>query len=755
MLFPGAAEAYDFSAVSPSGHTLYYNLSNGVAVVTSQNNDMSHPAYDTLVGDVVIADSVVCNGETYVVSAIDEKAFKKCDSIITITIPASITSIGNDAFIYCNGLVNTYYLGTLAGWCQMQFGNQNSNPVSLSHNLSIGGEDIAHLVIPDSVTSIANYAFYGCTALTSITLHNSLTSMGISVFSGCTGLIGVTIPNGITTIPDEAFFNCTGLTSITLPNSVTSIGNSAFSNCSSLTSITFPSGLTTTGPAAFANCTSLTDITFPDSLKTISQWCFMYCTGLHSIRVPDGTTTIEEGAFCGCADIDTITIPNSLTFFGGAAFLECVQFNVVRYLGSLAEWCQIQFQDMRANPIWCADHLYIGDEEVIDMVIPDGVTVIGKYAFANFKRITSVTIPSTAVEIRMGAFDGCSGITSVSLPNSVASIGVESFLNCSGLTSITLPASVTNISASAFRGCTGLTSITIPNHVGYIGAEAFAECTALATVEFNADSCFYAGYGSKEIFRGCNNLTAIVFGNNVKNIPDDICRKCTSLITVVFGRSVTRIGSNAFRGCTGLQYIYSMAHVPPAIQIGAFYYVNDQYNDDIVVLVPCSAVIDYQQATVWNNYSNIQGSQYSFSATSSNIEYGSVDIMQHPTCSDMQAYVQANANEGYHFVRWSDGSTANPRYVDVDWDTVIVALFAEGDVGIGDMMDDGVNVVSVDGHIVVEGAESNTVTLFDIMGRQLAVRHNEGSPIRFDIPANGIYLVKVGPYAAHRVVVVR
>ena len=172
-------------------------------------------------------------------------AFDGCNSLISVTIPNSVTSIGYSAFSHCSGLTS--------------------------------------VTIPNSVTSIGYSAFSHCSGLTSVTIPNSVTSIGEGAFSYCSGLTSVTIPNSVTSIGGTAFYGCTSLTSVTIPNSVTSIGNYAFYGCTSLTSVTIPNSVTSIGHHAFVGCTSLTSVTIPNSVTSIGDWAFVGCSGLAAI----------------------------------------------------------------------------------------------------------------------------------------------------------------------------------------------------------------------------------------------------------------------------------------------------------------------------------------------------------------------------------------------------------------------------------------------------------------------------------------
>ena len=145
-----------------------------------------------------------------------------------VSISNSVTSIGNDAFRNCSGLTKTNYTGDIAGWCGINFGGWGSNPTAYSHNLYINDVEVKDLVIPNSVTSIGDYAFYGCSGLTSVTIGNSVTSIGWHAFDGCSGLTSVNIGNSVTSLGGRAFYTCTSLTYITIPVSVTILGTYLF-----------------------------------------------------------------------------------------------------------------------------------------------------------------------------------------------------------------------------------------------------------------------------------------------------------------------------------------------------------------------------------------------------------------------------------------------------------------------------------------------------------------------------------------------
>ncbi|MBE7082281.1 MAG: leucine-rich repeat domain-containing protein, partial [Clostridiales bacterium] len=365
---------------------------------------------------------------------IDDYAFY-CASLTSITIPSSVTSIGNSAFSDCTSLTS----------------------------VNIG----------NGVTSIDQYAFYCCESLPSITIPSSVTSIGDDAFDYCTSLTSVTIENGVTSIGNSTFNDCTSLTSITIPSSVTSIGDNIFYGCTSLTSVTIENGVTSIGDSTFYECESLTSITIPSSVRSIDYDAFYGTPFLTNLQEnSNGVYTCSDGKKI------VISVPTS---FSGAFDTTNVVCIAVSAFSDCTSLTSITIPSSVTN---ISDSAFSGCTSLTSITIPSSVTSIGSYAFSGCESLTSITIPSSVTSIGGSAFSGCESLTSITIPSSVTSIGGSAFSGCTSLTSITIPSSVTSIGGSAFSGCTSLTSITIPSSVTSIGSRAFSGCNQLTSVEF-------------------------------------------------------------------------------------------------------------------------------------------------------------------------------------------------------------------------------------------------------------------------------
>ena len=418
------------------------------------------------------------------------------------------------------------------------------------------------------------------------------------------------------------------------------------------------------GGLAFCNCTKLTSLTIPNSVTSIGEYAFAYCTGLTSV-----------------------TIPNSVTWIGGYAFKR-------------TPWLENQ-----SGLIYIGSVLYAYRGEMPEntsIVVKDGVTSIGQYAFDTATRLSSITIPNSVTRIGEGAFGGCRGLTSVTIPNSVTTIGRSAFSGCTGLTSVTIGNSVTSIEDATFYDCSGLTSVTIPNSVTKIGEYAFSGCTRLTSVTIGnsvtsiGESVFYDCTGltsiivesSNRVYDSRNNCNAIIetatntliqgckttiIPNSVTSIRGWAFEGCTGLTSITIPNSVTSIGYNAFSDCTGLTSITSLATTPPTINTDAF----SDVSVDIPVHIPCGTKEAYSAAKGWNLFTNYKEQLTAIvTITSQDESKGTITITKQATsCEDNECTFVATPKADYCFVQWSDGNTDNPRTIMVTEDMTLTAKF--------------------------------------------------------------------------------
>ena len=309
------------------------------------------------------------------VTTIGQDAFYWCDGLTSVTIPDSVTSIGTNPFAPCRKLTDICVsldhpvLAVIDG---VLFYKPEKRLVCY-----LCAKAESSYTIPQGIQSIGDYAFFNCSNLTSITIPDSVMNIGNDAFSGCSSLTSVTIPESVTSIGANPFAYCDNLTEIrvspdhpvlaviddvlfykpekrlvcylntkedssyTIPQGIQSIGDATFYFCTKLTSVTIPDSVTNIGSRSFFNCSRLTSVTIPDSVTNIGDLAFFFCTKLMNVTIPDNVTNIGNSAFLWCESLTSVTIPESVTYIGFDAFKGCDKLTLTVIRDSYAaQYCK-------------------------------------------------------------------------------------------------------------------------------------------------------------------------------------------------------------------------------------------------------------------------------------------------------------------------------------------------------------------------------------------------------------------------------
>ena len=480
--------------------------------------------------------------------------------IASLTLPTTLTEIGNAAFSYCN----------IDG--DVKLGNKVTK---IGSNAFYANRINGILTIPASVTYIGSYAFNSTTIskvnwnVPSITppvdylsvwfenavigkfvFGNTVTDIPENLLLKADKITNLTIGKSVKTIGEDAFCNIERLDEIYWNASeVDSVESSVFYNTGGALELTCGEGITAF-PANLFNGSKITNITLPSSITEIKEGTFRGCSNLTEIVIPDNITHIGKNAFYNCSKLVKVTMGNNVKTVEAGAFYNCENIEGV-YADSLENWCKINFGSSDSNPVKYAKKLYIDNTLVTGkLVVPDGVAYVGDYAFCNCDLVTGVKIPDSITKIGTNAFSYNENLTEVDLGNGLTEIGTYAFYETS-VKSIVIPADVKVAGNGSFANCKALDNVTFLNKTLSGGSSMFSGCTSLKEIVLpeNMETI------ESSMFGGCISLEKVTFPKNVKKLGDSAFYDCTALTEITIPDTVTEIWNSVFSGCTGLKKV--------------------------------------------------------------------------------------------------------------------------------------------------------------------------------------------------------
>ena len=612
------------SASFPNCNTL--TIENATSLVSIPANALYNIGYTT--SNNTLKTIIIVTTPTNIVS-IGDNAFRNCSGLISINIPFTITSISDTAFSGCanltsltldcsNSVVDILSKFSNCNTLTIIAGGTTKTILQNAFSATTPNTKIQNIIIPTqtastSAKSIGINAFVNYTALTSITItQSSITSIGDSAFSGCILLPSISIPASVTSIGQNVFLNCIALTSVSL-TSVNSIGDSAFSGCILLPSISTPASVTSIGKNVFVNCIALTSVSLT-SVNSIGEYDFSGCTSLPSITLPRSATTIGQYAFSGCTSLTKVALPGSITttgvlgtnIFSGCTALTQIDMSagLIRVINSTHLPTTYTYQETSTPILFTALVASSATSVTIDASILPNVDInISRISgvSASFTNCSTLTIgnATSLVSIPANALYN----TGYTIPNSIlrtisivttstdiVSVGNNAFRNCSGLTSINIPTTVTGFGEAIFSGCSAFKTISLPTNLQNINNYDFSGCTGLTTISIPISVSVLGEY----IFSGCSNITSVTLppnNDNFKSINNYDFAGCIKLTSINIPYSITSISNTAFIGCTSLT----------SIAIDCFSLQSGNSNINIFTTFPDCNTISILDANTNNN----------------------------------------------------------------------------------------------------------------------------------------------------------
>ena len=525
--------------------------------------------------------------------SIGNNAFGWCSELTELTLPNSVTSIGESAFAYCSGLEK---ITVESGNSRYDSRDNCNSIIETATNTLIAG--CKNSIIPNSVTSIGNYAFRGCTGMTELILPNSVRSIGDYAFVDCSGLTELKLPNSVTSIGESAFVGCSGLEKIMVES-----GNSRYDsrdNCNSIIDTetntlivgcknsVIPNSVTSIGDYAFEGCSGMTELTLPNSVTSIEGYAFQGCSGLAKITSLAGIPPV-----CGSGVFDGVNKTNCELIIPGesvAAYKQAEgwkEFSNIRLLAAISgrcgdsitwtldESCNLTLSGSGEMWNYNRKDLPFKDYGIKTVTIGDGITSIGDYAFVYCSGMTELTLPSSVTSIGRYAFYGCSGlseITSLAGIPPVCGFGVFDGVNKTNCELIVPKGSVAAYKqAYGWNGFSNISGGAAPGRCGDSITWALDDSGNLTLSgsgemwDYNENDLPFRSLRIKTVtigdgitrigdnaFEGCSGLTELTLPNSITSIGNSAFQGCSGLTELTLPNSVTSIGNSAFEGCSGL-----------------------------------------------------------------------------------------------------------------------------------------------------------------------------------------------------------
>ena len=539
------------------------DLYSGILIFTasSDGNSYSVKGASTASGDIVIPASI--DGKP--VTTISSSGFANNTRITEVVVPEGIREIGSYAFTGCVRLNSINFPNSLTTIGYRAFYNTGLQSVYLGKNItSIGGCVFSYCPVLRSIQVDAENQKYdsrnNCNAIIETSSNKLMFGCAISV-----------IPDSVTSIGDYAFSYCYGINSFNIPNNVTSIGNDAFSYCVYLNKITIPGSVLSIGEGAFDHCSSLTDITIEEGVQIVNEYAFTECVELLSLTLPSTVTTLGKGAVYGCVKLTNINLPIGITVISEELFGNCSSLTNVTIPSNVTTIEDYAFKNSAISDLSIADTVttlgaYVFEKcsNLTTIVLPNSITTIGEGLFSECTSLKNVTFPNSLSMTTNRMFRNCSGLIEITIPNNITSLADYTFMNCSSLINVNLPSTITKLGKDVFYQCTSLVDIVIPDSVTNIGDYLFSGCTNLMNVTLSSSITRLSSY----MFENCTSLESFSIPDSITKISNNAFKGCTSLIKVFIPQTVINITVvsatySPFYGCSsGLKLYCEVASAP-------------------------------------------------------------------------------------------------------------------------------------------------------------------------------------------------